>query len=262
MRARFRTVTIAAAAIMLATVAPACTGELGTGEQNQTEQNSRTAAFEIFVGQDGQYYFHLKAGNGEIVLASEAYQTEQGADNGIESVKAHGVELSNYEIRESADDQFYFVLIADNNEIIGVSETYVSRSNAERGVDTVQALIVELLREEAAANGGAHFDIFVGDDGQYYFHLQAANGEIVLASEAYVSKQGAANGVASVRENGKDPANYEISNSVDDQFYFVLKGANGEIIGVSETYVSQSNAEQGVATVVALLRSEKVADSQ
>ncbi len=30
--------------------------------------------FRIFVGKDGQYYFHLKARNGEIILQSEGYQ--------------------------------------------------------------------------------------------------------------------------------------------------------------------------------------------
>lgn len=43
--------------------------------------------FEIFKGNDGKYYFRLKAVNGEIIAHSEGYSTKQGANDGIASVK-------------------------------------------------------------------------------------------------------------------------------------------------------------------------------
>lgn len=43
--------------------------------------------FEIFIGEDGQFYFHLKAENGLIIAASQAYTTKQSAENGIEAIK-------------------------------------------------------------------------------------------------------------------------------------------------------------------------------
>lgn len=42
--------------------------------------------FEIFVGVDGQFYFHLKAENGLIIAASQGYTTKQSAQNGIEAI--------------------------------------------------------------------------------------------------------------------------------------------------------------------------------
>ena len=33
----------------------------------------------------GEYRFHLKAGNGEIIASSEGYKSRAGAENGIES---------------------------------------------------------------------------------------------------------------------------------------------------------------------------------
>ncbi len=42
--------------------------------------------FEIFVGADGQFYFHLKAENGLIIAASQGYTTKQSAQNGIEAI--------------------------------------------------------------------------------------------------------------------------------------------------------------------------------
>lgn len=43
------------------------------------------------------------------------------------------------------------------------------------------------------------FEIFKGDNGRYYFHLKAENGEIIATSQGYTSKQGAEAGIASVR---------------------------------------------------------------
>ncbi len=42
--------------------------------------------FEIFVGADGQFYFHLKAENGLIIAASQGYTTKQSAQNGMEAI--------------------------------------------------------------------------------------------------------------------------------------------------------------------------------
>ncbi len=46
--------------------------------------------FEYFIGKDGQYYFHLKAGNGEIIANSQGYTTERACLDGIDSVKKNG----------------------------------------------------------------------------------------------------------------------------------------------------------------------------
>jgi uncharacterized protein YegP (UPF0339 family) len=45
--------------------------------------------YERFNDIRGEYRFRLKAANGEIILASEGYQSSSGRDNGIESVKAN-----------------------------------------------------------------------------------------------------------------------------------------------------------------------------
>lgn len=41
---------------------------------------------------NSQYYFNLKAGNGEIIGTSEMYTTSTARDNGIESVKSNAPE--------------------------------------------------------------------------------------------------------------------------------------------------------------------------
>lgn len=42
---------------------------------------------------------------------------------------------------------------------------------------------------------------------------------------------------------------YELSKSIDGQFCFSLKAANGEVILISELYRSRRGAEEGIASV-------------
>ena len=45
------------------------------------------AQFEISKDKSGKFRFHLKAANGEIIAASQGYETRASAEKGIESVK-------------------------------------------------------------------------------------------------------------------------------------------------------------------------------
>lgn len=46
--------------------------------------------FEIWKSKkDGQWYFHLKAPNGEIIAHSEGYTTKDNCLNGIDAVKGY-----------------------------------------------------------------------------------------------------------------------------------------------------------------------------
>jgi uncharacterized protein YegP (UPF0339 family) len=43
--------------------------------------------FELFTDKGGKFRFNLKAGNGQIIASSEAYESKSAALNGIESVR-------------------------------------------------------------------------------------------------------------------------------------------------------------------------------
>lgn len=93
------------------------------------------------------------------------------------------------------------------------------------------------------------FQIFKGKDEQFYFRLQAGNGEIILQSEAYTAKASAQNGIESVKENALLDERYQRKIAKNNQCYFNLEAANGEIIGVSETYPTEQAREKGIAAV-------------
>lgn len=99
------------------------------------------ARFETFKGLDSKYYFHARAGNGEIVLQSQAYTTSTSAKNGVASVTSNGAIAARYEVRAAANGEYYFVLKASNGAVIARGEMYASKYNAERGVSTCVDLL-------------------------------------------------------------------------------------------------------------------------
>ena len=94
--------------------------------------------FEIKKSSDEQFYFVLKAGNGETILRSERYTTKSNAKNGIASVKTNAPIDSRYDRKTSTNNQFYFNLKASNGEIIGTSEMYTTSSSRDNGIESVK----------------------------------------------------------------------------------------------------------------------------
>jgi RHS repeat-associated protein len=93
------------------------------------------------------------------------------------------------------------------------------------------------------------FQIFQGQDKQFYFRLLARNGRVLLRSEGYVSRAGCENGIHSVQENAATDARYRRSTTAEGQYYFVLVAANGAVIGTSQLYVRKQNRDQGIEAV-------------
>lgn len=86
-------------------------------------------------------------------------------------------------------------------------------------------------------------------NGQYYFTLKAGNGQVILTSEMYASGAGRDNGIDSVKENAPKDERYEKKSSTSGKLYFNLKAGNGQVIGTSEMYESESGRDNGIASV-------------
>jgi uncharacterized protein YegP (UPF0339 family) len=95
--------------------------------------------FQVFQGGNNQYYFRLRARNGQIILASQGYTAKQSCFNGIESVKANAPNPSRFDRRNASNGQYYFVLQAANHQIIGMSELYTTAAARDNGIESVMA---------------------------------------------------------------------------------------------------------------------------
>ena len=93
------------------------------------------------------------------------------------------------------------------------------------------------------------FELKTSANGKFYFNLKASNGQIILSSESYETRAATENGIESVKKNAGDDARYERKTSAKGEPFFVLKAGNGEPIGRSEMYSSESAMENGIASV-------------
>ncbi len=94
--------------------------------------------FQVFKSTfNNQYYFKLRARNGEPILSGEGYTTKQSCLNGIAAVKANAPYDSRY-VRRDDWSNYTFNLKAANGEIIGRSENYTTRTAREGGIEAVK----------------------------------------------------------------------------------------------------------------------------
>jgi uncharacterized protein YegP (UPF0339 family) len=245
--ASFRSLAALAA---LALAAPACMSDETT--DTSSDEVAGQPHFDVWQDTAGAYRFHLKAGNAQILVTSEAYTSREGALNGVLAVLDDGGLASHYETIVAANNQRYFNLVAGNHQIIATSETYSSKAAAQKGVDATIAAVGKYI-ERWDSGTGARFHVFPGKDGRYYFSLYAKNGEIVLQSQGYSSEAAALNGTFSVADNGVKASAWSLQNATGGGWYLNLVATNGQVIATSEVYTAKETAQQSQAAIMALI---------
>lgn len=91
------------------------------------------------TGNDGQYYFNLKAENGQVILSSEGYTSTGARQNGIDSVKLNSKDDSKYERLTASNGKHYFNLKAGNGQVIGKSQLYETTAGRDNGIQSVKS---------------------------------------------------------------------------------------------------------------------------
>ena len=95
--------------------------------------------YTLSTNDKGQFSFALKAGNGEVILRSEQYESRASAENGIASVQKNGAIDERFERKTSADQRHYFNLRAGNHQVIGTSQMYTTAASRDAGIGSVKA---------------------------------------------------------------------------------------------------------------------------
>jgi len=121
-----------------------------------------TGVFEVFCDSACRYRFHLKATNGQIIAVSQSYGTKESALKGIASIQKNAP----------------IAMISD------FAKDAIPQPTNTAGI----------VQDPA-------FEILCDAGGKFRFHLKAANGEIIAASQSYLSRNSVENGIASVKKN-------------------------------------------------------------
>jgi len=92
--------------------------------------------FEIYKDRAGKHRFRLKAGNGEIILASQGYASKAGCKIGIASVQKNCKDKSCFDVKQTKAGH-RFNLVASNGRVVGTSETYKTAAACANGIRSV-----------------------------------------------------------------------------------------------------------------------------
>lgn len=84
---------------------------------------------------------------------------------------------------------------------------------------------------------------------KYHFVLKAGNGQVILSSQMYASKASAMNGIESIQKNCQNEDSFEMKTAKNGKFHWNIKATNGQIIGSSQMYSSESGAKNGIESV-------------
>ena len=94
--------------------------------------------YELSSNDNGQFSFCLKAGNSEVILRSERYESRAAAENGIASVQKNCGDDARYERKDASDGRPFFNLKAANHQVIGTSQMYSSAAARDNGIESVK----------------------------------------------------------------------------------------------------------------------------
>jgi uncharacterized protein YegP (UPF0339 family) len=109
-----------------------------------------------------------------------------------------------YQVYLDVAGEYRFRLRAENNKIVAVSEGYEQHAGCMNGIQSVQAncnVAIEDTTIEGKRIPDPKFQVFSDKIGEYRFRLIASNGEIIAASEGYLTKEGCLNGIEAVKKS-------------------------------------------------------------
>jgi len=116
----------------------------------------------VIKEKNGKYSFRLKAGNGEVIAASQMYKSLQTCKAGIQSVRnnapvanvedqtSEGFEKQKhpkFEVYADKGGEFRFRLKAKNGQIVAASEGYSALKSCLNGIESVRKNAVDSKEE-------------------------------------------------------------------------------------------------------------------
>ncbi|GAL83200.1 hypothetical protein MYP_426 [Sporocytophaga myxococcoides] len=85
---------------------------------------------------------------------------------------------------------------------------------------------------------------------QFNYRLKSTTGKVILSGQGYISQEACRKGIEQVKASAPYDSRYERKNSLNNnQYYFILRSANGDSLGRSEMYYSHEAREEAIDEV-------------
>ena len=212
----------------------------------------------------GEYLSKLLASNGEIMLSSEIYTTEEGARGGIATI-IRGVDNGKFVVYQDKNGNYYYKLKTANNRLLCVGEIYKSKDRCLKAVESVKRIAKESTVVDELVEGTHYIDYVPAQtdakkgargkwrvektaDGNYTAKLYASNGQLMLATEEVALEKSAVNAIASVKKNSAE-GNFIIDKDKFGRFYYKLRNAQKSVICIGEAYDTLESCTNAIESV-------------
>jgi uncharacterized protein YegP (UPF0339 family) len=238
---------------------------VGTREEVGDEEPDRSKAkFDLYRDKRGEWRWNLRHNNGNIIADSgEGYSSKAKAKQGLESVRKNSVgapvnereqppaeeELpepvpqARYELYEDKGGEYRWRLVHDNGNILADSgEGYSSRSNAEKGLESVKKNAPAADHLDITPAG---FEVYKDAGDEWRWRLIRRNGRIIADSgEGYTERNDAAEAVERVQTGDAETEVYEDESG---EHRWRLVHDNGNILADSGEGYSSERAARDAA---------------
>ena len=219
----------------------------------------------VELKREGEYMAALLASNGELMLSSEIYTTEDGARSGIATI-IKGVDSGKFVIYQDKNKNYYYKLKTSNNRLLCVGEIYKSKDQCLKAVETVKRIAAgspinaelvlsekyieyvpaEIPEEKKGVKG--KWRIEQNENGTYSARLYANNGQLMLTTEEVSLRKSAENAVLSVKKNALE-GNFIIDHDKFGRFYYKLRNSQKSVICIGEAYDTLESCNSAIESV-------------
>ena len=209
----------------------------------------------------------LLASNGEVMLSSEIYTTEDGARNGIATI-IKGIDNGTFVIYEDKNKNYYYKLKTSNNRFLCAGEIYKSEDQCLKAVESVKRIAKDSVITEKVVEGAKYIDykpaqmdmqaiakglkgkwkIETVHNGKFSAKLYASNGQLMIATEEVSQKKSVMNGIESVTKNAI-AGNFIIDRDKFGRYYYKLRNAQKSVICIGEAYESLDSCVNAIESV-------------
>ena len=234
-------------------------------QETKAEPKRMLGKWRIIVKGENAYIAALHASNGEVMLTSEIYSTEDGARSGVETIR-RGTETGNFVIYRDKGGDYYFKLKSAGNRLLCVGEIYKTKDACEKAAESVKRIAKDspiLVRvtkgEEFIAYTPAQvtpppkksqgkWRIEEGENGGFSAKLYANNGQVMLSTEEVASRKTAEKAIESVCKNCA-AGNFYIDKDKFGRFYYKLHNVQKSVICTGETYDKVDSVVSAIESV-------------
>ena len=229
------------------------------------ETEKRGGKWIIEIKSSNEYIAVLLASNGQIMLSSEIYTTEEGARSGIETI-IRGIESGVFIVYEDKNGNYYYKLKNASNRLLCVGEIYKSKSQCQGAIESVKRIAGTSQVAKNLVHGDyvsytpvkkPKYEVKKGlegkwkietVDGKYSAKLYASNGQVMLATEGVSTSSSAESAIESVKKNCA-AGNFVVEKDKFGRFYYKLRNAQKSVICMGEAYETLDSCATAIETV-------------